>query len=388
MAKYTLHTMLLPVAIIAALQLGGCTRDIAPAPPGGTYRSESAGASFEQSVDILGTPGEYIASLPLREIFRSPANPDEIYVAAGSRGIVTSADDGQTWQIIPTPLTSTLDIVALPSGILVASGSDGSGQGFVIRSLDSGKSWQSVLTVPIPVSKDRLEIIKSNTDVVASVVLSIEPDPFNPDRIYAGSNLGTVFVGEQSAKTWRSLYTVQVENFDPLAKRQQAIKEIIPSPHREGEILIVNETQELIRISPGLQAEIKVPEYIDTPPPFGAGSGKRQVFAAAYIKEFPDALIIGVEDGAVVTRDRGASWVRLNIPVESTQAFNSIHVTVSPTNVNRILVAINNVIYRSEDGGNSWSTFALGLPNHIITDLSINPGNASKVLLVTTPVKT
>ncbi len=379
-----LPVLVLPVLALGFLQLPGCTGDrLPPAPPGGVYRSTSAGASFDQAVNIAGQAGEYIAQFELFSIFRAGQTPDNIYVAAGNNGLVESRDDGETWSVIATPLAQTLDVLLLKNGALVASGTDDDGQGYVVRSLDGGASWQTVFTVPVPLEVKRgLQIIQGASPV-GSVVLSIELDPFNGDRIYAGSNLGTIFVGEQSAKLWKTIHTITNTGFNPTAQAGGAsVQKIIPSPHTPGEVIVVTKQQTLLRVSAGKQEEIKVPQYINTPPPFATGQGQKKVSDMAYIPQFPQAMLVGVEDGIVVTRDSGQSWIQLGLPVEPSQVFNSIVVAVSPTNVNRLLTAINNVVYRSEDGGQTWNTFSLGLPAHVITALSINPSNAGRVLLI------
>lgn len=376
-----LHISIVPVILLAIVPLAGCTR-IPPPPPGGVYRSESAGGNFEQSVQVAGQPGEYIARFSLQMIDRPPHAPSSIYIAAGAEGVVISHDDGQNWQVVATPLAFATDVVALENGTIVAAGTDGLGQGFVVRSQDAGKSWHSVFTVPIPTEQKGITIVGGG-EVRPSVVLSIERDPFSSDRIYAGSSLGTLFVGEQSAKVWRQLYTIQPTTPAPVQNYQlTSVKRLIASPHTTGELLVVTESGNLLRVVGGTQTEIEVPEYISTPPPPLAGAGKQRILDATYIENFPDALMIGVENGAVVTRDRGETWIELPVPAESNERFNTVIVRVSPTNVNRMFVAINSVVYRSEDGGATWNTFALGLPAHVVQDISVNPSNAAKMLLV------
>lgn len=372
--------------MLAALQLGGCTRGINPPPPGGVYRSNSAGASFDQSVNIKDMPGEYIAQFHLGDIFRTPSAPGIVYIAAGEQGIIASHDDGATWEVITTPLTFATDVVALENGVIIAAGTDGQGQGFVVRSLDEGKSWNSVFTVPVPVENKGVQLV-GGSDVSPSVVLSIGVDPFNADRIYGASSLGTLFVSEQSGKTWRTLYAIQPDSpIQTTPGNQTGIKRLAVSPHTAGELAVITNDNRLLIIREGTQQEITVPTYIATPPPAFGANQDQDVFDIAYIPGFPEALFVGVENGAVITRDRGESWVELPVPIESTKIFNTIRVATSPTNVNRMFVAVNEVMYRSEDGGVSWNTFSLGLPQHSITDFSINPANASRVLIVTQPL--
>ncbi len=102
--------------------------------------------------------------------------------------------------------------------------------------------------------------------------------------------------------------------------------------------------------------------------------------------EFPLALFVGVDDGAVITRDGGKTWVQLNLPLDKSTSFNAAAVAASPTNSARLLVGINTVVYRSEDGGVTWNTFSLGAQAIGITSILIDPTNASSVLLVTAPI--
>lgn len=384
MATLRLHVLVIPVLVLAALQVSGCApKPIPPAAPGGTYLSNSAGASFDQSVNIEGKEGEYIAGFSLSGLDRPAFIADTLYVAAGNRGIVVSKNNGQTWQVIGTPLANTADVVLLKDNTLVIAGTDADGQGFILRSLDAGKSWQSVLTIPLPKQDSGYNLFGS--DRTASVVLSLATDPFDQNRLYAGSNLGTVFLGEQSAKVWRTIQTLKPGQFE-FAQTPESfgIRKIIPSPHSAGEFLVITSDQHLLRVKNNIQDKIAVPTVVGEPETFGAGSA-RSVYDAAYIPGFPQALLVGVQNGAVATRDSGKTWVDLNIPVDRAQKFSTIQVAVSPTNTNRLLIAINSVIYRSEDGGVSWNTHALGLPDFNITQLSIDPLNASHVLLITNP---
>jgi hypothetical protein len=221
---------------------------------------------------------------------------------------------------------------------------------------------------------------------IATIVISIAPDPFNPNRLYAGTSLGNVFVGEQFAKTWRTIHSVDTDLFTSNQPRF-AVADLIPSPHRANELLIITTIGKLYLVDAGgNQTEVKIPQNVTDGPIIGLGQSKT-VLNATFIPQFPDALLVGVNNGAVISRNRGASWEQLTVPVDTIKRFNTVVVRVSSTNPNRIFVAINDAIYRSEDGGGSWNTFSLGLPEHIITNLLINPENPANVLAVTTPLQ-
>lgn len=380
-----------PVLLIGVLQAGGCLRRTpAPPPPGGTYFSESAGASFEQAVALEGpdvAEGSHLARFDLRGAHRPPFKPTDIYIAAAAQGIVVSRSDGKTWQQITTPLTSAEDVALLENGVLVATGTGPEGQGFVIRSLDAGKSWQTVLTVPVPTRQGPFQIVGGSA-VVPSVILTIEPDPFDANRLYAGSNLGGILVGEQSAKIWRTIHTVTPGRFDPAqSNRLSSVEKLVPSPHVKGELLVITAEHKLWRVSEGKQTEIVVPKA-QTPEEkkFFISKGNYDVLDVTFAEKDKNLLLAGVTNAVVLSHDGGETWRELPVPVEAVIQFNSIRVAVSPTNPNRFLVGINTVVYRSEDAGSSWNTFSLRLPDHKIIDLLINSTNASKVLAITVPL--
>lgn len=376
-----------PVLAVAVLQLSGCTPGPAGTPPpGGTYLSTSAGAHFDQSVKLAGEDGT-IAGYPLQRAHRPAHDPARIYIAAGERGIVFSTNGGEDWQRIIVPLAFVYDVVVLPNEVMVAAGRDEQGQGYIVRSLDAGKSWESVLTIPVPVQTKQYQIIKQPT--IATVILSLEADPFHADRLYAGNNLGTILIGEQSAKVWRTAFTLNGPGFDPLNNQQRlAIADIIPSPHRADELLLLTTKNTVLRLTGQQQQAVTIPQYLSKPPPFGSANNRsRKVFDIIYIPGFANALLAATDKGAVVSQDNGQTWHELAIPVEAATDFNGAIVAVSPTNSARLIVAVNSVIYRSEDGGATWNTFNLGLPTHRVTAILIDPRNAGRVLVVTAPIK-
>lgn len=379
-----------PVLVVGVLQVSGCTTtDTAITPSGAVYRSESAGALFEQSV-ALASPTEegptHIADIALKGAHRPTFSPDAVYVAAGANGYVVSNDDGQTWTAITVPLASVIDIVALEQDIIVVTGIDGQGQGYILRTADEGKSWQTVLTVPVPTKNTGVEAFRlGNKSDVATVVISIAPDPFDANRLYAGTSLGNIFVGEQFAKTWRKVHNVDNDAFSS-NQPKFAVADLIPSPHLAHEMLIITTGGRLYYVqADGQQREIKIPQNTSAGPVLGLGQSKT-VLSAHFIDQFPEALLVGVNDGAVISRDKGTTWEQLSLPVDTLKRFNTVIVKTSPSNANRILVAINDAVFRSEDAGQSWNTFSLNLPSHVITNLLINPENAANVVAITAPL--
>ncbi len=372
----------LPVLVVFSLALGGCTREeVKSVPSGGTYLSVSGGASFDQAV--TGTKeNENIALYDLGKIHRSAQNPSIIFMAAGEKGMVISRDDAATWETIPTSLSGTVDVAMLHTGVLIATGIDKDGQGSVVRSLDNGKSWQNVFTLPLSQQKKTIRIIGGGSELVPAII-SLEVDAQNDDMVWAGTNDGTIFSAEQSGKVWKKVAEIPTTAALVTGDRSgAAIVRLEGVAASWADVLMITRDKKMLAIKDGTVRTIAVPEVLDSPLAFGGVSGNRNILDVSLVPGFPNALIIGTDKGAVVTRDAGKTFVELRLPFDASKRVSNMVVAISPTNANRILVAADGIIYRSEDAGTAWQTANVGPIGFGITDISINPKNAARVLTV------
>jgi len=373
-------TIVLPFVFIGALQLVSCKGgEVAPAQPGGAYLSTSGGAKFEQSVDLVDQDDQligHIDKLNLSSIHRPQHSPSTIFLTANSKGVVVSHDDGESWQPLSIPLARVTAFVNLPNDIWLASGTNADNEGVAIRSLDQGKSWNKVLTIPAAKKEKApfFQIVKPPPPP-AIYVSSLVPDPFIKERVYATTSTGDVLAGEESGKVWHKMVHVQAAKVNPLTGySNELVRRIIPSPHKQGELLLITGEGNLVIANEEEYNILKLP--------------RGQVIDTTFIQPYPDAILASLTTGIFISRDNGTNWQQLNVPISQSQAYKQSVVRVSPTNPNRLIVSVNSIIYRSEDGGNNWNTLSLELPNFIITDISINPDNASRVLLTTIPTQT
>jgi len=91
---------------------------------------------------------------------------------------------------------------------------------------------------------------------------------------------------------------------------------------------------------------------------------------------------LGSDKGAVITKDGGKTFSEIALPFDASKVVSLMVVAVSPSNTNRMLIAADGIVYRSEDGGKAWHTTSIGPVGYAITDISINPKNAARVLAV------
>ncbi len=377
-----INVIVIPTIVVFSLALGGCSSKIVEdIPAGGVYLSTSAGASFDQSVRTI-VEGKTIAEFDLGKIHRALTDANTVFMAAGEEGMVISHDDGATWEVIPTSLATTIDVAVMKSGVMLASGLDTDGRATIMRSLDRGKSWQSQFTIPLPPQKKRFQII-SGGSVFATTIVALEVDPRLGDKVWAGTNDGTIFSAESSGKVWRPVAELTSSSEIVTGDRSDVgIVRMEVSSTAPNELIIVTQKKQLVRVQNGKATIVKVPESVSAPSPFGVVLDSRNILDVSFIAGFPNALLLGTDKGAVITRDGGNSFLELKLPFDASRIVSSMVVAVSPSNVNRLLIAADGIVYRSEDGGGSWNTTDVGPVGFAITDISINPGNASRVLTV------
>lgn len=379
-SRRRLMVLAAPLVVVGMLQVSGCLRrEVPPPDPGGAYLSTSGGARFDQSSDLFNSDGEligYIADLSLVNMHRPDHTPQHVYATAGTQGVAHSQDGGVTWRMINQPLTLVTAIAELANGTILIAGSNADQEGIVMRSLDQTTSWQEMLVIPATKKIDSsfFEIIKPPKPPPI-FVSSLAIDPFRPDQVYATTSTGDIIIGADSGKTWHKLTNIVGKRNAFSGRSDAPVRKVIPSPHVQDEILIVTTDGRLFRTDQTGESEaLKV-------------EPKASVVDATYILTFPDAILVGTHRGATVTTDRGDTWTELTLPISQAAPHKGITVRVSPTNSNRILISIDSVIYRSEDNGKNWNTHSLSLPGHIVTDISIDPSNAARVLLLTLPIK-
>lgn len=371
-----------PVMMIGMLSLGGCSRTTPTGPvSGGTYVSTNGGASFVQSAGITGSDTT-IARFDLGKIHRSLQDSSLLFMASGKDGMVISKDDGVSWSVVKIPLTATIDVAQAKNGVLLASGVDELGQGIVTRSIDGGVTWQTVLTLPVDKTKKSFQLIKGGSNVSASVI-ALEIDPRIDGRVWAGTNDGTLFAGEQYGKTWRKVVDVSSNLAQVTGDRTGAgIVRLMVSPFHDATMLVVTKDKRLLEVTGSTVTEIKVPMHFDSPSTFGVSVGTQKVLSAVYVQGYKDALLVGTDTGAIISKDKGKTWTTLKLPLDASKILSSSVVAISPTNIARIFVVADGVMYRSEDGGVSWNTTDVGPVGYSVTDISINPKNAGHMLAI------
>ena len=152
---------------------------------GGMVRSRDGAAHWEQLEGMYDD---------IHFVNVSSANPRRVYVATAIAP-VRSDDGGDTWETINKGLERpyTLHISAAPHdadlALVTVSSNAGRSNPQFYRSTDGGRNWQIVGS------------IGCDNDMV----VAIDWDPAQDNRVYAGTDQGKIFCSDDGGLTWEAL---------------------------------------------------------------------------------------------------------------------------------------------------------------------------------------
>jgi len=99
--------------------------------------------------------------------------------------------------------------------------------------------------------------------------------------------------------------------------------------------------------------------------------GKTSILAIAYNLKEPNSIYLACADGVFQSQDRGQSWIRIFVAnatengkeaeeisedLDEAERFSGVrHIALDPNNFNHLYLATSKGVYKSVDGGGSWS---------------------------------
>ena len=225
----------------------------------------------------------------------SPSEPNTVFISAEDRGIFRSVDGGQSWRQVDTGLNALQIRQVFASGNVLITHSDR----VMFQSLDGGSSWT---TNPMA------GLLNKITDITVA--------PNNPSVFTVNGCCpdGTAIISQDAGKTWAPLgYVGGFLRFDP------------------------NDARTF---------------YVLSPP------------------------------SARKTMDGGRTWSRLGLHTIEPTAFE-----ISPSNPNVLWVGnYGGIVYRSTDGGKKWKATAPVGDSFPVDNLAPDPKN-SKIAYVVTSIE-
>ena len=318
---------------------------------GKVLKSSDGGVSWS-TVEIHPI-ATYVAVLTV-----DPGDSSILYAGTAADGVFKSTDRGVTWN--DTGLTSTY-VMALavgPTGAdTVYAGTDGSG---IYKSTNGGMNWSA-----------------SNTGLTATLVNALAIDPVDGNNVYAGIQGLGLFKSSEGGADWsaidfgRSVPTIHVNAL--------AIDPTDSNTLYAGILHFYDHTYEqtILKTSDG-GANWSASDLKYT-----------SVYTLAVDPTYPNNVYAGGYGGGFYkSTNGGINWSVSNIGITNV----SIEaLAIDPCNSNTIYAGtytINGVtkgdgVYKSINGGTSWSSSNSGLTDTNILALAINPTDCNTIYVGT-----
>ena len=367
------------------------------------FKTTDGGITWNPASSGLA-PGNYALTLAI-----DPRNPSTLYAGTSSlpfpgnagRGLLfRSTDDGASWSAadagIPDCCVSALAIDPQDSKIIYAAWSKTAGVGWIVRSTDGGTTWTDVASDDLPGVFVRTLVIdpqnpatlyaltstgffKStnrgtnwNPANLVGMVQSFAIDPQNPATVYAaavrfpsgpafssGAALSGsgVFKTTDGGRSWNAASS---------GIKEIPVRNLAIDPQHSGTLYAANGGKVLKTTDAGAH-------WI---------AGTLDAWKVAIDPQDPSTVFALVNDEfsgqPAKSADGGASWSRLNLPLESNDFATDLAIDPQDSGVVYAGTASGGV-FKSADGGESWSLANSGLPQDYVGVLAISGGEATTV---------
>jgi photosystem II stability/assembly factor-like uncharacterized protein len=322
-----------------------------------------------------------------------PAAPETVYAATSHGGVFRSDDFGRHWRptggdIVGWPLEWIEVDRAAPATLWV--GVDTPGEPALWRSLDRGASWERVVDrvsrgelgnlhptgVRIAFAPSRSGDIwvpstnlhyrsrdggKTWSDfrVPGQDAYAIAVDPSEPDVVWAGGSGDSYHLSrtDDGGRSWR-----------PVGRglERNGVKAIVADPERPGTVYVATGFSRLYKSTDRGES------FVELPSPAGATA---DLYRIVLEPRGSGALWLATESGLFRSGDGGESWSDAD---DGTGRYLVRSVAFDPRDPRRMLAAMaGGGVYRSEDGGGSWSPSSSGLAAGWADGLWAAPGSAT-----------
>jgi len=326
----------------------------------GVYRSTNDGATWTPINNGITFTWVYaVAAIP---------NGSGVTLFAGAGGVLRSTDNGATWTFANNGITA-INIQALTTAgtDLYAGTSDG-----VFRSTDGGNSWSNVSLIysaiqAIAVAPGGALLTGTENDIfrssdagaswshtqlhIKALDFAVNPNGTSGASVFAGSALSGVFKSTDDGVTWTDSNN-DLEDIE--------VNSVIAAPNGQGGTNVLLGDYSGIFLSTDDGASWRSVERSAMPVDWAvvpSGSGGTKIFGAGF-------------GGVVVSSDYGATW--------STSGFGQLSRAIAATDDGTNLFVGGDTfgIYRSTNGGATWSAVNNGLPDLAILTL-LSPDGSS-----------
>ncbi|MCK5475218.1 MAG: hypothetical protein KAI71_01370 [Candidatus Pacebacteria bacterium] len=308
----------------------------------GVFKSIDRGKTWEQKVDVIG--GGFIDGIKIQNIKMDPQDHEILYIGTIANGLYRSLDGAQSWEKVVdengilSPGATIYDIaIEKGNSDLMYIATLNNGRGELLKSEDGGKSWID----PYLISE------------LNKPVYTVEIDPKNQNIVYIGTGQAGFLKSEDKALRWKT-----VTWFD----HGISVNDII--------IDFWNSDGIILRLSSGLvKSTDRGKTWDDLGMEVITSVPGINVAAISSITMHPtNPLIIYITylNIVIVSHDGGSTWEKLNTITPSKTIIGTIPQIKKIGLIGGIVYyGAGNVLYKSEDAGLTWSSYAIPIRGDI-----------------------
>ncbi len=320
--------------------------------PGSIYKSFDSGDSFVPKVTVNDTLR--ISSADVLSWAFESGNPQTMYVGTLTDGIFRTEDGAEHWEKMNYPPEKVYGLVLDPSHAqrIFATGVYEK-VARVYYTEDAGEDWKEVYAEPGP----------------GTVITALAMHPSDSRILYAATDKGVVIKSSDGGARWENIYEA----------KGAVSKILLGSKSPESVALLVFQKSVIVSPDGGATWRDMSTRYDTTSSSTNQSEVPKNPVSLLADPKIPNILYVGTSDGLFRSKDFGLNWHALPI-IESAKQYPIRAVAVNPNNGNEIVFASGQVLYRTIDGGQQWSTTALGIARGVSIIL-YEPGNPAILYL-------
>ncbi|HXG19919.1 MAG TPA: hypothetical protein VNN62_12720 [Methylomirabilota bacterium] len=299
-----------------------------------------------------------------------PTNPQILYAGTFSGGVFKSTNGGDRWDPINTGLDNHYSVTTLivdPGNsqiIYAATNVIGNTRvGPIFKSENGGASWSRASdgspSDGLPKDKDGNPL---------SLITALALDPKNSQILYAGVairsdnnlRLGTVDAGRIFKSTDGGAHWVQMSDG-------------IPSDRADIQTLLIDPIDSQIVYAGTTDGVYKSVNGGASWTPTSTGLSDPLVSSLAIARQNSSILYAATLTGVFKTTNGGASWASVSTGLPDFPGINTL--TIDPRDSLVAYAGAFGKVFKTTNGGASWVSMDTGLPNTFVQTLTLDPQN-------------
>jgi photosystem II stability/assembly factor-like uncharacterized protein len=315
---------------------------------GGFFISEDGGITWQQSVEGMGVRDVY-------SIYQSETRPETLY-AGTNHGLFRSDDRGRNWAQVKKPDPEPVAPVIQASTEPMAAAPSSSAR---LTSATQRRKPTQPAKVVAKKGKKSPATTRRSTRTATAKKPPPSPVPTNPPDPFVDLQ-NQIFI----------LAPLKLRRTEPAASEAQFGSNDQPNTNN-ADGLIAYTWNGLFRSDDEKQGWKELKLFADS----AASTNARTITVLATSPHAPGLLLVGTDDGLLISRDNGDSFAPLSLGVKKSgdKPTRIRAVVFDPRTANTIYVGTTEGFFRSFDGGRTWEQRGGGMPMLVeVTAISVN----------------